>query len=237
MNENNDELASDELESTVAQFKRTTAEPDFAALHPLPGLMLVTLRQAMRPGFDFALAAALRGGARLIQLRESFQNPDAASLQELASITDSACRRSGARWVLNGEETAARALGASGVHWPEREIPPVPAPRPGNFLRGASIHSAAKARAAVHGGADYLVFGSIWETASHPGGVAAGLHQLREICAISPVPVYAIGGVTAARVADCRAAGAHGVAVLRAVWDAADIEAATRELVAALEAT
>src|SRR4051812_14906299 len=80
-------------------------------------------------------------------------------------------------------------------------------------------------------GADYVVFGSVWETASHPGGGAAGLERLREVCEISPVPVYAIGGVTAERVAACLEAGAHGVAVMRAVWEAEDVESATRELV------
>jgi thiamine-phosphate pyrophosphorylase len=54
---------------------------------------------------------------------------------------------------------------------------------------------------------------------------------LRAICAAVSIPVFAIGGVTAQRAAQSHEAGAHGVAVMRAVWDTPDVEAATREFV------
>jgi thiamine-phosphate pyrophosphorylase len=227
MNAREEKPAGDELKCTARQFSgiASTVEID----RTLPRLMLVTLRAAMRPDFATALEAALHGGARLIQLREA--NTQAVERAELAKITRYLCRRYGARWLWNGEESTARTLGADGVHWPQRAIPRAQQQIGDNFLRGASVHSLEAAHKAVAAGANYLVFGSVWETQSHPGAAPAGLEALREVCAASPVPVFAIGGVTSARVAECRAVGAHGVAVMRAVWDAHDIEAATRELI------
>lgn len=223
---------SDELKGTAAQFKRTAPEPDREPPVALPRLMLVTLRESMQPTFADALEAALRGGARLIQLREPGDVSD--EIRERAAITAELCARFSALWLWNGDEAMAREVGADGVHWPERMIPAVASPATESFLRGASVHSIEAARRAADAGAHYLVFGSVWETASHPGGQAAGLDLLRTVCDVSSVPVYAIGGVTAGRVTDCHAAGAYGVAVMRAVWEADDVEAAAREFASAL---
>lgn len=193
-------------------------------MNDLPRLMLVTQRERMRPDFFGALEAALRGGARLIQLRE--KNLSGAEFEALARRAHSLCAQHGATLLLNNAPGLAQVLGA-GLHQPETALA-----AEGEFsLRGASVHSLEATRRAAGQGAAYLVFGSVFETQSHPGAAPTGLQALREVCAIVEVPVFAIGGITAVNAQQCLAAGAHGVAIIGAVWDAPDIEAAVRELV------
>jgi len=82
-----------------------------------------------------------------------------------------------------------------------------------------SVHSESEAEAAVRSGADALVVGTIWPSATH-AGAAAGTGLLERVVSFG-VPTYAIGGVTPARAIEARAAGAWGVAAIRALWDAA----------------
>jgi thiamine-phosphate pyrophosphorylase len=202
-------------------------------MQQLPRLMLVTHSGVMSPDFALSLEAALRGGARLIQLRESaLQGTSMRS--DMIVTARSLCRKFGATLLLNGEEDEARRREADGVHWPSRLIPTVREPSEApEFLRGASVHSPQEAWRARTAGADYLLFGSVWETESHPGMKGTGLKVLREACALSSLPVFAIGGVTPERIALCREAGAWGVAVMRAAWQAPDVEQTVRELVEA----
>ena len=189
----------------------------------LPRLMLVTQRERMRPDFFGALEAALRGGARLIQLRE--KGLSNAEFVALARRAQSLCVQHGAILLLNNAPNLARTLGV-GLHLPESALAVE-----GEFSpRGVSVHSLGAARCAVGQGADYLVFGAVFETQTHPGAAPAGLEALCEVCAAVEVPIFAIGGITAANAKTCLAAGAHGVAVIGAAWDAADVEAAVREL-------
>jgi len=93
------------------------------------------------------------------------------------------------------------------------------------------VHGVDEAREAVQDGADALVVGTIWPTDSHPGRPGAGLDLLRSVAALR-VPCYAIGGVTAERAMEVRAAGAHGVAAVKAAWATGDTFKASAELVA-----
>ena len=97
-----------------------------------------------------------------------------------------------------------------------------------DVLIGRSVHTAVAARVAV--GVDYLIAGHVFTTASKPGQPPIGLSGLNAIANATDLPVLAIGGITAANVADCLAAGAHGVAVISAIADAPDPESAAREL-------
>jgi thiamine-phosphate pyrophosphorylase len=96
----------------------------------------------------------------------------------------------------------------------------------------SSVHTEAEAEAAAADGADGLIAGTIWASASHPERAGAGTGFLSRIARLG-VPTYAIGGVTAARVSEAMAAGAYGVAVLSALWHAHRPYHATRELIAA----
>ncbi|MYK66844.1 MAG: thiamine phosphate synthase, partial [Gemmatimonadetes bacterium] len=99
------------------------------------------------------------------------------------------------------------------------------------FLVGKSIHAPRQAAAPAVGGLDYLVLGSVYETASHPGGRPIGAGAVAEAAAAATVPVLAIGGVGPGRVSGLLARGAHGVVVKSGVWGADDpARAVTRYL-------
>lgn len=185
--------------------------------------MVVSDRHVMRPSFDAALEAALRGGARWFQLREK----DLArhDLLELAQRAQNLCAEVGAILSVNGDLEIAKKVGARGIHWPEAHTEITEQSR---FLTGKSAHAIHKVRGSMH--LDYLVFGSIFPTASHPGSPGVGLSELRRATVSTPLPVFAIGGIDVSRVRDCIDAGAYGVGVLGAVWKAANIENAVAQL-------
>ena len=187
----------------------------------LSRLMLVTDRRLMRPSFEDALRAALEGGARLVQLRE--KDLSVGELKSLAQTAQNGCEKFGASLLVNSEMEIARDVGARGVHWPERCL--------GNqieysngFVKGFSVHSVEAAQRAQESGADYVVFGAVFPTSSHPGEPAKGIDTLREVASSVSVPVYAIGGIDSEEsVQSCLQNGAHGVAVRSNVWEAIDV--------------
>ncbi len=85
----------------------------------------------------------------------------------------------------------------------------------GGRLVGRSVHSLESALRAESEGADYVIFGPVWASASHPGFAPAGLPALAEVARALHIPVLAIGGVTEARIAECHAAGAAGYVAIR----------------------
>ncbi len=137
------------------------------------------------------------------------------------------------RLVLNAGAEAAPEIAAEfglDLHLPEASALE-PIRRAGGALTGRSTHSLASAREAERQGANYILFGPVFETESkQPFGPAQGLTRLAEVAAAVAIPVFAIGGVTAERVASCRKAGAAGVAVVGAVWAAVDGAAAIGRL-------
>jgi len=108
------------------------------------------------------------------------------------------------------------ACDAAGVNLPESDVP-VAAARMllGVRLIGRSVHSIGSAQAAEREGADYVIFGPVWESASHPGTAPAGLAALTRVARSVRIPVLAIGGVTVERVAEVLASGAAGYAAIR----------------------
>jgi len=153
--------------------------------------------------------AAARG-ATLLQLRD----PDATT----RSLQREALRLVAGTplpVVVSARADLALAAGAAGVHLPEWDLPVAAARRllPGRMV-GRSVHSVAEAVRAADEGADYVVFGPVFASRSHPGQPAAGLAALREVAAAVPLPVLAMGGVDTARAADCRDAGAAGFAAI-----------------------
>lgn len=130
--------------------------------------------------------------------------------------------------LLNGAVERALSLGFGGAHLPEAEIPSSPIAVPASFLVGASVHDLPSLATAERAGVRYVVFGPVWAPGSKvaaPVGVAA----LAAITSRATVPVLAIGGVTPERVAACRAAGAHGAAVVTGLMSRGDPAAAVRE--------
>jgi thiamine-phosphate pyrophosphorylase len=125
---------------------------------------------------------------------------------------------------VNDRVDVAAVAGADGVHLGERSLP-VAAARgllPATALVGASVHRIDRARELATEGADYLVAGTVFATPSHPDRPGRGPEWLGRVVRAAARPVLAIGGISPERVAPCVAVGAHGVAVLRGVWDAGD---------------
>lgn len=137
--------------------------------------------------------------------------------------------------LVNGTLAEALELGADGVHWPEAAIPDPAAAQPGEHapIRGASVHSPQAAERAVAAGATYVAFGPVFPPRSKPGA-GRGLEELRHIAAGCSLPVLALGGVDAHRVASCLDAGAAGIAVVGALLEDDDPAAAARRLASAL---
>jgi thiamine-phosphate diphosphorylase len=113
--------------------------------------------------------------------------------------------------IVSSRCDVALASGAAGVNLPERDIAVADARSMlGERLVGRSVHSLEGALAAERDGADFVIFGPVWESASHPDAAPAGLDALGEVARAVRIPVIAIGGVTTERIAQCRAAGAAG---------------------------
>ena len=126
---------------------------------------------------------------------------------------------------VNDRLDIALAVPAAGVQLGHASLP-VDAARAlePRWWIGKSVHDLASAESARAEGADYLVVGPVYASATHPDRAPLGLGPLKQISALGS-PVIAIGGITAERVSDVRSAGAYGVAAIRALWD--DAEPAT----------
>jgi thiamine-phosphate diphosphorylase len=107
------------------------------------------------------------------------------------------------------------AAGAAGVNLPERDIGVADARALlGGRLIGRSVHSLESALRAEAEGADFVIFGPVWVSASHPGAVPAGIDALQLVARSLRIPVIAVGGVTRERIAECHDAGAAGYAAI-----------------------
>ncbi len=190
--------------------------PVLAAL-TLPDFYAIT--QAVELGVDRqmqALLAALQAGLHLVQLRE----PGLPPWQRAAFVyaaTD-LCHSFGARVLCHGEAELARQAGADGVHFTAAQLLALTA-RPDLPLVAASCHNLEELAHAAQLGVDFVVLGPVRETASHPGQPGMGWDSFAELGAGSALPIYALGGLSRSDMECAWAAGAHGVAAIRAAWD------------------
>ncbi len=191
-------------------------------------LLLVT---DPRPDLAARIAAAVRGGVDVVQLRDKRASRE--ELLPLAVELKEICERAGALFTVNDDVELARISGAHGVHLGQEDEPIASAREmlgPGVVI-GRSVSSVEEALEAVREGADYLGVGTVYATPTKPEEAAAGPALPREISgAAVPVPWFAIGGVTLETAREVAEAGAPGFAVVRAVLDAEDPAAAAREL-------
>ena len=204
----------------------------------LAGARLYLILEARPGGRDAVpiVEAALRGGVDLVQLREKLL-PD-GELVAVARRLAAACDRAGALFVLNDRPDLAADCDADGVHVGQDDVAPAEARRlagAGRFV-GLSTHSPAQIAAAHAAGVDYIGVGPVWETATKPGRPAVGLELVAEAARSARLPWFAIGGIDLANLARVREAGATRLAVVRAIRDAADPEAAARAFRSALPA-
>jgi len=197
-----------------------------------PCLYLVTDRKRTggRP-LLYVVEAALQGGVDAVQLRE--KDLPVAELFDLACKLCELCRQYGARLLINDRVDVAMTAKAGGVHLPVDSFTPAEAGRllgPAGLI-GCSTHSLEEARAATDSGADFVVFGPVFDTPSkRPFGPPLGLNRLAEVTRTVSLPVLAIGGITAERADAARQHGARGVAVVSAILEAVDPRGAAAAL-------
>ncbi len=185
-------------------------------------------------GWLDAVLRAVPRGSTGVQLRD--KAPSGRDLLSLAQSVRGVTARHGALFLVNDRLDVARAVGADGVHLGRESVSPVDARHvwPAAHI-GVSCHSLEEAVEAVQGGADLVVLGPIYETPSkralglEPRG--PGLIASARARAGAAVPIMAIGGVTDVTAPQLRAAGASGLAVIRAVFAALDPPSAARRLV------
>jgi thiamine-phosphate diphosphorylase len=200
----------------------------------LPPLLVLTERRAAAAR-GRTLADTIAAAGEADNLGVIFREKDLAPVERRRLGTEvAAAMPRGGRLLVASDARLAAELGAAGVHLAADGAWPSPRPT----IIGRSCHDRAELQAAAAEGVDYVTVSPVYATASKPGyGPALGGKGLRDLIACSDVPaVYALGGVDAARVAECVGAGAVGVAVMGAVMAAADPAAAVTALLTGLDA-
>ena len=207
----------------------TGAERGAAGHRPLPRVHAVTDARVLALDDLGVRAAAIAAAGSAVALHARDRSATAAVLAAAAARLQALARPPEAALFVSGRADIAAALDAQGLQLAAGDLPPPEARSIFGGWIGRSIHTVDEAAAAADEGADYLMAGSIFPTASHPDSAAAGLGLIERVARLG-LPVIAIGGVTAERAAQVRDAGAWGVAAIRALWDAADPAAAALDL-------
>jgi thiamine-phosphate diphosphorylase len=201
-------------------------------VRPLPRVHAFTNADLLAlPEFGIRAAAIAAAGAA-VALHARARGASASVLSAGARRMVALARPPEAAVFVNARPDIAAAVGAHGVQLGRSDLTPMDARRllPRGWI-GQSVHTAEEVAMAVSEGADFLVVGNIYETASHPGRPASGLALVTQ-AARSGRPVIAIGGITPERAAEVKAAGAYGVAAIRGLWMAPDPAAATLAMLA-----
>ena len=139
--------------------------------------------------------------------------------------------------TINDRIDVAIAVDADGVHLPSHSLPAYVVKKlgGGRLLIGRSVHSVEEAVVAESDVADYLILGTIYGTASHPGRPPSGPGLIEAVKARVLTHVYAIGGINASNAGEVMRAGADGVAVIRSILGAPNPRTAAREIAEIVE--
>jgi thiamine-phosphate pyrophosphorylase len=174
---------------------------------------------ADRPFAEFIgrLERVLETGIRLVQLRA--KTLTAPQYVELAEQAFACCRRHDARLLLNVPADMAGSVQADGIHLTSTRLMACTSrPWPPGLLVSAACHDAAQVLHANSIGADLLTISPVLPTATHTTAEPLGWPRFRELAALTDIPVYALGGMTAETLTQAREAGAHGIAAIRSLW-------------------
>jgi len=195
------------------------------------GIYALTRETADTAALLAQVEAALAGGVAAVPYRD--KSHDIARRHEQVSELHALCRRYGAPLIVNDDLRLADLAGADGVHL-GHEDGSVREARiilgPGKLIGASCYQSLDLARAAQADGADYVAFGSFFPSPTKPQAGRADLALLREAAQAIRLPVVAIGGITRDNAAALLDAGADSLAVLSALFDAADVRASARDL-------
>ncbi|HET6836913.1 MAG TPA: thiamine phosphate synthase [Gemmatimonadales bacterium] len=198
-------------------------------MRPLPRLHAITDAALLSHPELGIRAAAIAAAGSAVALHARARGSGGALLASAAQRLLSLARPPEATVFVNARSDVAAAVGAHGVQLGRDDLTPADARRVLRGWIGCSVHTMDEAAAAVKEGADFLVVGNVYESASHPGRPAAGLDLVRQTSRLG-LPIIAIGGITAARAPEVWDAGAYGVAAIRALWEAPDPAAAALDL-------
>ena len=201
------------------------------------GLYVVTDDRLDEPELLRSLQEALDAGADVVQFRDKTRTRGAA--YAIARRVAERCRTAGALLIVNDYADLAVAVGADGVHVGQDDLPPEAARAvvgPERLIGLSSSFLAEVRTAATDPNVDYLGFGALFPTGTKPDAEPAGPEMLAQARQLIAVPIVGIGGVTALNLGEAIRAGADTVAVVSAIFGAPDAGAATRELLAEIEA-
>ena len=173
---------------------------------------------------------ALRGGVTLVQLRE--KDVDGGLFLQRACAVKTLCDKYKVPLLINDRIDIALACKAAGVHLGQADIPLNVARGilGSDAIIGVSAHSLEEARAAERDGADYLGVGAVFPTNSKNNASEVGVNMLKEILKMSKLPIIGIGGINAQNLAQVRAAGAQGAAIISGILSADNIEDEVRKI-------
>jgi thiamine-phosphate pyrophosphorylase len=178
----------------------------------------------------------LDAGLRAVQLRE--KDLGAGELARLARVLRASTAEHGALLIVNDRVDVALAVGADAVQRTavSLSIADIRAVAGARLRIGASVHARDEAVAAAEAGADWIVFGPVYDTPSKRAyGPPQGLAALAAVTAAVGVPVIAIGGITPERVGEVLRTGARGVAAISSIVSADSPADATRRFLDALD--
>ena len=178
------------------------------------------------------IAAAIDGGAGIVQLRAKHLDHD-AFLKEAKRFV-ALCREKGAVSIINDDVDIALAADADGVHVGQEDLAAGRAREvlgPDKIV-GVSAHNVTEALEAQAAGADYLGVGAAFSTGTKTDAKPITRETIRAVTAAVEIPAVAIGGITRENLPQLSGCGLAGVAVVSALFAQSDVKAAARELLA-----
>jgi 8-oxo-dGTP diphosphatase len=214
---------------------RSVSDLDFKAFPPadipiinallLPSRYLITGKFSSAADFEKRLTLALRNGIKLVQLRlthDWVNNHTPADVNEIVELCESLCQQYSVRLMFNLPEEC-RQLISQGVHLNSKRLL-ITNDRPDCMPVSASCHNRQQLEHAQAIGADFAVLSPVQHTLSHPDAVPLGWEVFRQLVDECDIPVYALGGMTAADMAQAWESGAQGIAAIGAFWDCTDAD-------------
>ena len=204
----------------------------------MAGLYAVTPDLEDTDALCLKVAAALAGGATVVQYRNKTASPGLKRAQALR--LRAVCRRYGVPLVVNDDAALAVDIGAEGLHV-GREDGPVREVRarigPDMALGVSCYDSLALADEAITAGADHIAFGAAFPSRVKPNAVHASLELYAEARRRFRAPIVAIGGITLDNAPRLLAAGVDAIAIISALFDAPDVEQAAASFTALFSQT
>jgi thiamine-phosphate pyrophosphorylase len=177
----------------------------------------------------------LGAGVRWVQYRDKEKNR--MRVYRTALMLRELTRSFGASLIINDYTDIAAAVDADGVHLGQEDFPLMEARKllGGDKIIGISTHSLEEALEAEAGGADYVGFGPVYETATKDAGDPRGTAVLSDVGRKLKIPVVAIGGINPECLHEVMAKGASAVAVASSILSSGDIKSNARRFVSSLE--